>query len=295
MKNLYFKLLTKNWFNCYENDPPLSGNGGEGGGGEGGGDGGEGGGGNPDNPGGTGNNNKGGQDDDKPTLSQKQLNKILAEEKRKYQAQIQKQVQELEGLKKSKGLTEKEKDTLQSRIEELQNSLLSKEQLSEKEKKKLAEEHKRQLDGVSSDRDNWKNLFHRSTIERTIVDEAIKAEAFNPNQVVALLGNSTRLVEVTDGEGNPIPGKFIAKVRLDDVDKEGKPITLDLTIPEAITRLKDRTAEFGNLFKSNLTGGLGSTGGAGKTQDIDPSKMTPEQYRKWRASRPDQQKRKRSE
>jgi hypothetical protein len=222
-------------------------------------------------------------DDDKPTLSQKKVNAILAEEKRKNKEIIDRQVKELETLKKSRGLTEQEKTGLTARIEELQNTLLTKEELAVKERKKLEHEHKVALEQTTTERDTWKNKFVQSTIVRSITDEAVRAEAFAPNQIVALLEKNTRLAEVVDADGNPT-GEFIPKVKMQDVDKDGKPLTLDLTVSEALKRMKDRADEYGNLFKSGVAGGLGAAGGkSGK--DVDPSKMSPEQYRLWRNGR----------
>lgn len=223
-------------------------------------------------------------DDDKPKFTQKQLNDIIAKEKGKHQKQVQDQVKQLEELKRASGLSEKQKSELQARIEDLQKSVMSKEELAAKEREKLQGEHKRQVETLAGERDYFKSLYNKSTITRTISDEAVAAEAFNPKQVVALLEGRTRLVEALDGEGAVVPGEYVVRVKMEDTDSAGKPTTLDLTVAEALKRMKDRPNEFGNLFKSGVSGGLG--GSSGKQQkDVDPSKMTPEEYRKWRNSR----------
>ena len=227
----------------------------------------------------------GGAEDDKPRFTQKQVNDFLAKEKGKHQKATEAQVKELEKIKASKGLTEKEKSELQTRIEDLQNSMLTKEQLAQKEREKLQNEHKKTLDTVAGERDFYRGLYQKSTITRSISDEAAAAEAFNPRQVVALLESKTRLVEALDGDGQPIPGEFVVRVKMDDVDSAGKPTTLDLSVAEALKRMKDRSDEFGNLFKSGVSGGLGGSSGKGGTKEVDPSKLSPEEYRKWRNSR----------
>jgi hypothetical protein len=221
-------------------------------------------------------------EDDKPTISQKKLNSLLAEEKRKYQKQIEGQVTQLEELKKAQGLTQQQRDDLQKRIEDLNNSLLSKEELARKERERLGKEHQTALKGVTDERDTWKSRFAVSTINRSIQDEAVRAKAFNPEQIVDLLATKSTLEEVTDAEGKPT-GDFITKIRFSDVDKEGRPITLNLTVPEAVKRMKELPDRFGNLFESGLIGGLGgnrqgNTGTGGKK----PEDMTPDEYREWR-------------
>lgn len=224
-------------------------------------------------------------DDNAPKFTQAQVNKLLAENKRNLQKTVETQVKELENLRKSKSLSDKERDQLSTRIEELNNSLLTKEQLTVKEREKLATQHKQEREMLTGERDFWKNAFHDSTITRSIADEAAGAEAYSTSQIVELLKSKTRLVEVLDEEGKPIPGEFIAKVKLTDTDKEGKPTTLDLTVKEALKRMKDRESDFGNLFKSGVAGGLGDSKSRTTSKDVDPSKMTPAQFREWRKKR----------
>lgn len=218
-------------------------------------------------------------------FTQEQVNTFVAEERRKQQKIIESNVAQLEQLKKSKGLTEKERGDLQSKIEELNSSLMTKEQLAAKEREKLLNEHKRSTETLTSERDEWKTRFQTSTIKRSIMDEALKADAFNPSQIVELLASKTRLVEVLDAEQNPIPGEFVPKIKMADTDKDGQPITLDLTVAEALKRMRDRADEYGNLFKSGIAGGLGGSAGRGSSRIDDPSKMTTEQYREWRNKR----------
>jgi hypothetical protein len=217
-------------------------------------------------------------------FTQEQVNAMLAENKRNLQNQVASQIKELENLKQSKNITEKERETLSSRIEELNKSLMSKEELARKNEEKLKGEHKRTVEALAAERDDWKKKFTESTITRTIMDEATQAEAFSPNQIVALLQGNTRLVEVTDTEGNVVPGQYETKVKLSDTDKDGKPTTLDLTVKEALKRMSDRN-DFANLFKSGLAGGLGDSKSRTTGKEVDPSKLSPGEYRKWRKSR----------
>lgn len=224
-------------------------------------------------------------DDDAPKFTQAQLNKILADEKRKHQKQVETQVRELENLKKAKGLTDKERETLATRIEELNNSVLTKEELSRKEQERLKNEHKLKLEEATRERDDWRNRYTHATITRTITDEAVAAEAYSPSQIVALLSGSTRLVEVLDADGNVVPGQHEVKIKMSDKDKEGKPTTLDLTVKEALKTMKERVEDFGNLFKSGVAGGLGDSKSRTAGREVDPSTMTPEQYRVYRKKR----------
>src|SRR5262245_35308847 len=116
------------WRAVYAGESGGEGQGGSGGEGQGG-SGGEG-------QGGSG--NQGGSsesgDDEKPKFSQKQLNKLLADDRRKHEERVKQAVQQLEEAKKAKGLTEKEREGLASKIDELQNSLLTKDEQAKKER-----------------------------------------------------------------------------------------------------------------------------------------------------------------
>lgn len=208
------------------------------------------------------------------TFTQEELNRILAEEKRKS-------LKQLEDLKKAKGLTDKEKSDLSTRIEELQNQLLTKEQLAAKEKEKRDREHDEKLQQLTAEKNTWQERYVKTTITTAIVGEASRQEAFDSDALIALLGPDTRLVEVTDGEGNAT-GDYEPRVKFKDIDeKEKKPVVLDLTVEQAVKRMKDMP-KFGYLFKSTAAGGLGGNSGAGKGSKADPAKMTHEQYLKYR-------------
>jgi hypothetical protein len=215
------------------------------------------------------------------------INKKMAEERRKLQVQNEKTIKELEKLKQAQGITQKQRDDLQTRIDELQAQFMSKEELLRKEKEKLAKEHKTIVEQLSFDRDSWKNRYHTSTINRALQDSAIRHEAFNPEQIMAILEKQTRLVEESDEEGKPT-GSLVPRVKLNDVDGEGKPITLDLTVDQAVKRMKDTPDKFGNLFKSGVAGGIGGTGSAnnGRGKTVDPSKMSMHEYLEWRKKNP---------
>ena len=218
-------------------------------------------------------------DNDKPVISQKKLDSILAEEKKKYQKSVENQIGQLESLKKSAETNDKLKKDLENRIEELQNSLLTKEQIAQKDKDKLQKDFSVQIEKLSSERDRWKNSFTEATIKRSISDAA-GSDAFSSAQIVNLLERDARLVEETDDEGNGL-GKFGVKIKFQHTDKEGKPVTLDLTPDEAIKLMKDIPDKYGNLFKTSLSSGLG--GGNNKPiKDIDLKNMSRDQYMEWR-------------
>lgn len=215
------------------------------------------------------------------TFTQDQVNKMLAEDRRKHKAQVDKHVTELEQLKKSKSLSDQERSNLTTKIEELQNSVLTKEQRAQKEKEKLEKDLKTTTEQLTASRDEWKDRFHTTQIKQAITSEAATHKAFDSDALIAILGPSTRLVEVHDESNNPT-GEFVPKTKFKDRDKEGKDVTLDLTVPEVVSRMKE-LPKYGYLFETTAAAGVGAGRQAGgRGGDVDPASMTTTQYREWR-------------
>lgn len=218
-------------------------------------------------------------------FTQEDLNRLLAEERRKAQTQTQKALEELEALKNKTTLTNEEKAELERRVEDLSNSLLTKEELAKKEKEKLEKQSKQQIEALTTELGTWKNRYNDSTIRRAITDAAVETSAFSPAQIVAILGPQTRLAEELGDDGKP-NGELIPKVKFTDVGKDGKPVTLDLTVLEAVKRMAEKD-DYKNLFRVDGTGGVGGTSGRRQTPSgkIDPAELArtdPARYRKLR-------------
>lgn len=216
------------------------------------------------------------------TFTQDEVNKILAQEKRKHQGVTQKAIKELEALQKKSTMTEKERHELDERVEQLKTSLLTEQEKAKREADKLRRQHRERVTGLEAERDTWKTRFTDSTIERSLTDAAATNNAFNPKQIVAILGRNTRLVEDLDSEGQPT-GKLVPKVSFADKNKEGKNVVLELSPDEAIKRMKE-IPEYLNLFKAEGTGGAGlRSQPSGRKLDVRELAKDPAAYRKAKA------------
>lgn len=217
-------------------------------------------------------------------FSQDDLNRFLAEERRKLEKQNQQVIKQLENLKKNSELTSKQKEELESRIEQLQNPFLTKEELAKKEQEKLAKQYTQEKESLANELGTWKTRYADETVKRSIMDAAVANEAYNPDQIVEILRTKTTLTEDADEDGK-LQGSFTPKVKFKSSDKEGKTITLDLTVPEAIKHMKDTPEKWGNLFKSGVSGGIGATTKPGGKRGI-PDFKDPVAYREWRKKNP---------
>jgi len=285
----YFRLFAQKCFNCvYEGDDTTGGGSGT--------DTITGGSGNDTTTGSSGDDTisgGGGDDPNKDDFSklkftpeqQRFFNNKLATERRKLQEQNQKTIGELKKLQAAQGTTEKQRQELQARIDDLQSQHLTKEELAKKEREKAEKQHKTEKERLISEKDHWQKMYSESTIVRSITDAALLHEAFNPDQLVGMLQNKVKLIEDKDTEGNPT-GLYIPKMTFEDHDAEGKPLRLELTVSEAVKRMKDLPDRYGNLFKSGVNGGVGGNNGGGRVKKEDPSKLSMDKYMEWRKKNP---------
>jgi len=227
------------------------------------------------------------------TFTQEEMNRILAEDKRKHQAQLQKMESQLTELAKSKTLTDQERATLKENLDAIAGQLRTKEQQAQLEKRQMEEAHAMKMAEADQKAQVWESLYRDSTIARSLQDAAVKHEAFNTSQIVTQLKPWTRLIEIMDEKTSKGTGKYQVVVEMPDVDPTtGQPVPFTGTPEDAVKRMKEMPEQWGNLFKSGVVSGIGSssaTGGLipGQGGKIDVRKLTPQQYREIRSKNPE--------
>jgi len=191
-------------------------------------------------------------------------------------------MQELEALKARTDLTTEARKDVEGRLDTMQQELMTKEELFEKEKKKNKKIYNETVDTLTSERDTWKTKFTNSTIIRAITDASIKNEAFDSDTISAILGPKTELIEALDDDGNP-KGEYESKVKFTDPEgKDGKPAELLLTVSEAVKRMSELD-KYAYLFKGKGAGGVNlSNSAGGKGASIERLAKDPASYRKAR-------------
>lgn len=226
-------------------------------------------------------------------FSQDDVNKFLADDRRKHQEKYKKLEGAYQEMLADKNLASEQRQKLESELQDLQKTFRTKEQQAEYERKQEREAFKNELSGYKESATKWERMYKDSVIQRSLQDAAVAAEAFNPTQIVGLLRPMTQMRAATDEEGNEIEDQMVPKVDFPDVDeKTGDRIVTLRTPQEAVQRMKELPELFGNLFRANVVSGIGSgaaTGGvtSGEGGRIDASKLTPEQYRKMRKENPE--------
>lgn len=234
----------------------------------------------PTNEGGEG--DKGGKPSE--TYTKEQVEKLVQERINAQKLASEKMIKEVEALKTKAGMTEKERNDLQAKIQALEESHMSKEEIAKRQIEKLNAEKADKERKLTEERDAWQKRYTDSTIDTSIINAASKNDAYNSTQIQAILRPYTTLLDEMGKDGEPT-GKLIPKVYLPDVDDKGTPFKHDLTVEQAVKHLKERD-EYKNLFRDTSVGGLGNqnVNRSGKRKTAaEYAKEGPEAYRKAKA------------
>lgn len=225
------------------------------------------------------------------TFSQTDVNTFLAEDRRKHQEKITKLEGSYKKILADTNLQKEQRAKLEAELQDLQASQRTKTQQEEYDRKQERERVDLEISDLKDSAEHWETLYKSSVVDRSLQDAAIAQDAFNPTQITGLLRPMTRMQEKADDNGNPL-GVFSPVIDFPDIDEtSGDQITTLRTPEEAVQRMKELPQHYGNLFRSNVVSGVGSgsaTGGVKSGEGrIDPTKLTPEQYRKIRKENPE--------
>ena len=176
---------------------------------------------------------------DQKTFTQEDLNRILAEDRRKHQTQLKQQEEKLQEVLKSQTLTEHDRKVLQENLVAVQGQLRSAEAAAAKEKQELEQQFQAKLVESEKKTQIWEGLYRESTVQRSLQDAAVKNDAFSPSQIVTLLKPMTKLVESVDPITKRPNGSHEVRVEMLDVNpKTGDHEVMVRTAEEAVKRMK---------------------------------------------------------
>lgn len=235
---------------------------------------------------GDGGGDSGKQQQQATTFTQEQVNGIVAAERKKIEGASKlansETLNQLKMLQTKATLSDEERTGLEGQITELNKKVFTSEELGAQERKKTATKFEEEKVVLTADRDAWQGRFTEATISRSITDAAVKNEAYNPTQIVAIIRPQTRLAEVKDEDGK-VTGyaPVVTAMVTDEKTKETK--ELELTVDQALAQMKENK-EFFNLFKGKSLDGMGAgNGGAGGGSTKSVSEMSMEEYEVHRA------------
>jgi len=195
------------------------------------------------------------------TFTQEQVNAAVAKERREAESKSAKRISSLEGLRDEGKLDKDQLDAVNQQLEDMRSDYKTKEQLASDEKGKTKKNHDKALKELSDESSLWKGRYTAQTINNAIIAASVVEDAFDTDQVVALLSPSTRLVDEVD-EDSKKTGKLIPRTKFKGLDSDGKEVELDLAPAEIVKRMSGMDKYF-NLFKGKKVSGLGGQGGKG--------------------------------
>ena len=196
---------------------------------------------------------------DNKKFTQDDVNNAVAKERRQQEQRYKKRIEQLETIRDGANLSQEQVDSLNQQISDMESEHKTKEQLAQEESVRVRKEHERQTTKLTSEKDLWQGRYTNMVVVNSITNASIENDAFSPEQVVALLQPSTRLVEVVDEDGKKT-GELEPKTKFNGLDEEGNEIELDITPSNAVKRMTEMD-KYANLFKGSKTGGLGAEGG----------------------------------
>jgi len=196
------------------------------------------------------------------TYTEDEFNRHMAGARRKHEAELKKQATDLEKLSKDVRLSQEERDSYASRLEDVEKQYKTAEQLADERVKKINEETKQRVEALSKEKEQYKMEYENLRIDQELVQESALAEELIPGQLKKLLRADTTLVDELDEETKKPTGRKVVRVNFDD-EKDGKAIKLVLPVKETLKRMKELPDRFGNFFKGSGRGGIGGSNGLG--------------------------------
>jgi hypothetical protein len=225
-----------------------------------------------------------------PQFTQDDINKFLAEDRRKHVEKYKQLEASYQNILQTKGLAEDERSKLKIEFEDLQKTFRTKEQQMEFEKKQATLKYESELGDWKQKAQSWESMYKDQVIQTSLQDAAISGEAFKAEQIIGLLRPMTELRPEVDKDGRET-GRLVPMIDFPDIDeKTGESIKTLRSPKDAVKRMKELPAHWGNLFKSNVVSGVGSGSAAGQIPSggrVDVTKLTAEQYRKLRSENPE--------
>lgn len=223
-------------------------------------------------------------------FTQEDVNKFLAEDRRKHQEKYQTLKVEMEGLLENKAVQGDERERIATQLRDLQAQYRTKEQQLAAEKEEAELEYTERITNAEKEAVQWRDMYTNSTIETALQASAIRHEAWNPDQIIVQLRTYTKLIDELDSENRPT-GRLIPMVEMVVRNKEsGVTEPLQMTPDEAVEYLKKDEKSI-NLFKHSMREGIGSINGTGaeltgKNGLVDQSRISDDEYFNLRKKNP---------
>jgi hypothetical protein len=187
-------------------------------------------------------------------------------------AEKQKLIDQMNGMLKSKQLSDDERTQLKARVDELESQVMTKEELAAKAVKKARDEAEADKAKIRAEADQYKKLFTESTVKAALFGAAQEAGAYSAEQVHGLLAGRTILEPVLDDEGKPT-GQYVPKTTVHVLDGD-KRVEKTLPASEAVKAFLE-LPENKNLVNTSAKAGGGARASGSGTNGINLQDLAP--------------------
>lgn len=178
------------------------------------------------------------------TFTQAEVDGLMANYRKGLQNDLAQAQAEVEKLRKGGGDTK----GLQTKIKELQDSLLSKEELARQQIEQTTAKFQQDLATAQQEKQQTHTKYAQLLLSNEVARAAVDNNAFSADQLQVFVGAQSEVVPVTDDKGAPT-GDFKVVTKYNDIQ---------MTVSEAVAKMRE-DKRFANLFKVSGIPGVGMT------------------------------------
>lgn len=226
--------------------------------------------------------------DGKPFYTQEHMNteignarKTARQKVESEKTELQTQLEQMRAEAEEKGMNV---DALNDKLKELEEQSMTAEELAAKRAQDLEKQFSAEREDLQKQVDHAMGMFREERISTEITNACAQHKAVNTETVAPLVRAHTELVAEKDKKGK-VTG-YKAVVHFPDRDEEGNDVVRDLSISDAVKRMRETTDRFGHLFYHESEPGsgqstlLGQPKGAGQGPLVE-GKISQDQFNQW--------------
>jgi len=176
-------------------------------------------------------------------ITQEKMNSLLSVQKQETRAKVKTLTDQLKTQADAAETSEADKVALNLRIDELNTTVMTAEELSTENQRVLTEKLNTTQAELTSDRDGWKKKFFDAEVGREIITFATEAGAVNNAQISDLILHKVKAELDKDGKHSFMIGE----------GEEAK------SIKDHILAMKENVEQYGNLFRTDKVSGQGTS------------------------------------
>lgn len=191
---------------------------------------------------------------------QKVLDFEIGEARKKAAERNKQLVTELEKQRNQHNVSQKERDELTQRIDELKKEYTTKEEQLAAENNEWKAKYETETSTLKAQSEHYMRMFHNQLVNSELARAAEQNKAFkmDGSQIAPFILPYARVEEQKDAKGKGT-GQFKVLVDQQVEDENGKVKTVSYSVAETVKRLREG-GDHNNLFMHDTEDGFGMTG-----------------------------------